>query len=589
MLAAAGVAAGLYGFWILAQARHSLASATALVARESSFPYRTIALDRPLPAGFEPISSAAGHSDPVLFNERLYVCGPAGLFAFDRDGALAAQYRPGLELPPSPLVRMASAGGSLWIASATEGLIVFDGRSLRQIRAEDAGARQLTTVLPLATGRILLGSEKRGVLVWDGRTLGPLHPELSNQHITALAGTDADLWAGTVADGVYRWHAGQLDHAAEAGGLPDPRVLSLAIAGTSTYVGTPLGVAEFVDGRFARKLAEGVFANSLRVQAGVLAVTTLDEGTVAVPLKAGTRTARVAETAQDRSAALLTDHNISALRMDRAGKLWVGYFDRGLDILDPGLTHKTHYEDDHLFCINRIAFDEDLTAVATANGLVLFDAGGKPGRVLGKADGLIANHVTDVLLDARRRSMIVATPAGLTMLEPSGASSLYAFQGLVNNHAYALAASGSRLLVGTLGGLSVLYRGLVTASYTTSNSGLKHNWVTALEAVDDGWFIGTYGAGVLRLDSAGRWSSFPDLERGLVVNPNALTTARDAVYAGTLGAGVAVYSRSSGRWARVTGGLPSLNVTALATGGGYLYIGTDNGLVRIPESQVPRQ
>jgi hypothetical protein len=30
-------------------------------------------------------------------------------------------------------------------------------------------------------------------------------------------------------------------------------------------------------------------------------------------------------------------------------------------------------------------------------------------------------------------------------------------------------------------------------------------------------------------------------------------------------------------------------VTALTSGSGYLYIGTDNGLVRIPESQVPTQ
>jgi len=32
--------------------------------------------------------------------------------------------------------------------------------------------------------------------------------------------------------------------------------------------------------------------------------------------------------------------------------------------------------------------------------------------------------------------------------------------------------------------------------------------------------------------------------------------------------------------------LPSLNVTALTEGNGYLYIGTDNGLVRIPEEKL---
>ena len=33
-------------------------------------------------------------------------------------------------------------------------------------------------------------------------------------------------------------------------------------------------------------------------------------------------------------------------------------------------------------------------------------------------------------------------------------------------------------------------------------------------------------------------------------------------------------------------GLPSKNVTALAAGGGYVYVGTDNGLVRIAEGAL---
>ena len=64
-----------------------------------------------------------------------------------------------------------------------------------------------------------------------------------------------------------------------------------------------------------------------------------------------------------------------------------------------------------------------------------------------------------------------------------------------------------------------------------------------------------------------------------------LATAR-AVYAGSLDAGLYVYNRASGRWSNVRAGLPSGNVTALAARGGYLYIGTDNGLVRAPEGSL---
>jgi ligand-binding sensor domain-containing protein len=55
------------------------------------------------------------------------------------------------------------------------------------------------------------------------------------------------------------------------------------------------------------------------------------------------------------------------------------------------------------------------------------------------------------------------------------------------------------------------------------------------------------------------------------------------VYAGSLSGGLYVYDRAAGRWSNLTAGLPSRNVTALAAHGGYVYVGTDNGLVRFPE------
>jgi hypothetical protein len=244
-------------------------------------------------------------------------------------------------------------------------------------------------------------------------------------------------------------------------------------------------------------------------------------------------------------------------------------------------------EDAHVFCVNRIVHDAErnLSAVATANGLVLFDAAGRQQQVLGRAQGLIADHVTDVALYPG--GMAVATPAGVTFLDEGGARSLYAFHGLVNNHAYTLAGSGGRFLVGTLGGLSILEGGLVRASFTTANSGLRHNWITGLLPVGTDWFVGTYGAGILRLDETGLWHAFPDATAAFEVNPNAMLASGGRVYAGTLGRGLYVYRRDLDRWTPWQAGLPSLNVTALAARDGYLYIGTDNGLVRIPEEALP--
>src|SRR6202030_3679508 len=110
-----------------------------------------------------------------------------------------------------------------------------------------------------------------------------------------------------------------------------------------------------------------------------------------------------------RDDALLADRNVSALSLDGAGRLWIGYFDRGLQILGSG---GARYEDDHLFCVNRIAHDvgRRISAVATANGLVMFDASTTRKRVILREDGLIANQVTDVALRPDG-TMVAATPA----------------------------------------------------------------------------------------------------------------------------------------------------------------------------------
>jgi ligand-binding sensor domain-containing protein len=280
-------------------------------------------------------------------------------------------------------------------------------------------------------------------------------------------------------------------------------------------------------------------------------------------------------------AAQLTDGNVSALALDRLGRLWVGYFDRGLDLLDATGARLVHAEDDHVFCVNRIVHDPEdgLTAVATANGLALFDASGRQRQLLGRADGLIADHVTDLVL--RPGGMAVATPAGLTLLDARGDRSLYAFHGLASNHVYALGASGGTLIAGTLGGVSVLEDDVVQANYTAANSGLTHNWITAIAQVGDEWFAGTYGGGVVRLTRQGQPEPFADLKGQIEINPHAMAVTATHVFAGTLAKGLLVYDRDRGRWTTFEAGLPSINVTALAAGPDALYVGTDNGIVTV--------
>jgi ligand-binding sensor domain-containing protein len=611
------------------RALRALATSESQFASEQNLRYSVRPLPRTTSSRFEWVTAPEQFSQAAEFHERLYLCGSAGLYEYDADGKLGQEYHVGKELPSSPLTEMVTAvladstQPELVIATKSEGLLAFDGSSFRQIRPADPAAREITALLALDSGQLLIGTSKEGVLVYDGKRLGPFHPALSAIHVTELAGDQADLWIGTIDQGVLHWHGGHADSLGEAEGLPDPQVLSLLVAGDRAFVGTPLGVAEFRQGRMERLLARGAFAQSLAVRGTTLVIGTLDQGIARISLAANPVAAGMLHGAEDiddavqvfqsgesmyalasqglyelgerggdgrelfrTSDAVLTEANVSALSVDAKGNLWVGYFNRGLDVIDPAGRRIRRVEDDYVFCVNRIvpARTSGAMAVGTANGLVLFDADAHERQILTSKDGLIADDVTDLAVDPD--GMTIATPAGITFLGSDGARSLYAFQGLVNNHVYALGVSGHELLVGTLGGISVLDRGQIAGSYTTANSGLKQNWISAVVPMGQDWMVGTYGGGIVRLDDSGRFHSYQLATERFEVNPNAMLVTEHHVFAGSLSQGLYVYDRGTDRWSVVTAGLPSENVTALSEKDGYIYIGTDNGLIRAHEEDL---
>jgi len=587
--------------------------------------------------GFETIAAPASFTSATALNGHIFVGGASALNVYNSAGTLERSFHVGLDLPPAPLGRMIVArlrGQSqpqLLIATAGAGILLYDAttETFRQLLPASADLRDVTALAALGSGELLAGTRRHGLLVYNGKTLELFRPEYAEASITALLTVGNDVWAGTQDRGLFHTHAGVTDHLESE--LPDPHVETLGAEGNRVFAATPLGVELLEDGRPSRTVAPNTFAQALFAEPKTLTLSTLTEGATSVPLdsarihtpfsaagnaeptqqfltlpgsddlyavrhdglyrRSGSRWAAVLEPIR----AALTDNNIAALGFAVDGRLWVGTFDRGLDILDPSLTSATHLEDDHLFCINRIALDPQrhTMAVATANGLVLFDTAGKPRQVLTRRDGLISDHVTDVVYtpaSSGEARMTVATPAGLTFVDSTGIQSLYAFQGLVNNHVYALAASadGNELLAGTLGGVSLLTHDAVRRNLTVANSGLRHNWITAALPADGGYMVGTYGAGLMRLDASGHFSPMDLATRNMVINPNAMLGTPTHIFAGSLNQGLWSYSRAAQRWTQITSGLPSLNVTALAARDGILYVGTQNGLVRIAELKLPQ-
>jgi len=651
---AVALALGVLGVAVRAWwlARQAVVESSQRASRSSQLGFTFSPVAGSVNSPFTSIAAAADYRAATIFEGDLFVCGKSALYRYSTDGKLKQVWNVGRELPAAALVTVAVRRGTgtpeLWIGTDGEGAVVFDNHQLRQFRPDRPELRKVSALLGLGDGRMLLGTAEHGLLVTDTKQLSYFHPEFAQAEVTKLAGTKDALWVGTRKAGVWLWRAGEVRRFETE--LPDPQVLSLEADGPRAWVGTPLGIAEFTAGKFSRKLAEGVFSQALGLLAGTpgleatggtLAIGTIDEGILFADLRGqrprpqraafgptGSTSAAVQSFLRTPQALLavsqrtvvrlpdgavsldadregiggqsvpLSDGHVAALWADQQGNLWVGYFDRGLDILRLNANGPTqHIEDDHVFCVNRIKEDEaaNVVAVATANGLALFDRSQQLRQVLNKKDGLIANQATDVLfrrLANGDSSMVVATPAGVSFVEGGSVYSIYAFQGLVNNHVYTLARRGDDLLAGTLGGFSLLRNGLVTASFTTANSSLHQNWITA--SAEDGAdvYLGTYGSGVLKLTVQGSLEQFAtqnpaDGPARVEINPNALWVSRSAVYAGTASQGLAILKKGSDRWRFVAAGLPSWNVTAIAGRDGVLYIGTDNGLVKVAENALP--
>jgi ligand-binding sensor domain-containing protein len=169
---------------------------------------------------------------------------------------------------------------------------------------------------------------------------------------------------------------------------------------------------------------------------------------------------------------------------------------------------------------------------------------------------------------------------------------LSAFHGLPGNQALAL-ASGDELFVGTPSGLGAVDAGRVRWRVASGEGKLPHPWVTALVVSGNELLVGTYGGGVVRRRASGKtpaagtridpsaYETFVETE-GLKVNTGCLVEADGRVYMGTDGHGLYRLSRDRSRFTPLDLPLPSQRVTALLPGPGALFVGTDEGIARLP-------
>ncbi|MBI3652734.1 MAG: hypothetical protein HY231_17060 [Acidobacteria bacterium] len=582
------------------------------------------------------------------FGKQRFLATSGGLLAIDENGNLKHRYTTLEGLPENDLTTLAVFHNRLFIGTAASGMIGFDGNAFTGYRFIKPKAARVNVMLATESA-LLIGTLDGGLFEYDGqkfvrRLNGATGADFSR--ITALLAHQSRIYIGTQDQGLYLWREAHIEHFGATEGLPSQRVTGLALmpAENGIAVATDFGVVMLNDKNEITEVSKQPNITSLAVSGGRLWAGLFSGGLVEIKsgavssvqpvADAGHRTtdnglsqnnpvnvyaasgrlyALTQQGAFERSddstrpafdaiaSAITGDHTLTAghittLALDDAANLWIGYFDRGLDIIAPQSRERlSHLEDDRVREVNFIAVDQtnNRTLIATSRGLVQLDRRLNQTVMTREQGNLIDNAVAHIAFandatgSARSGNRVVlATAGGLTDIANNRARSLTAFHGLASNHLYTSASIGSRLFVGSLAGLVELEGLRVVRSYKTSNSKLSHDWVTALAVADGTLFIGTNGGGVDALMPTGEWVNFADEVGKVEVNQNAMHFDGEKLYVGTSEKGILVYNTREHLWTRISAGLASMNITAITSDDRFIYVGTLNGLTRIEKRVI---
>lgn len=630
LIAAAFIAVTRWNRQITAQ-RQQLEAAASIEVQESQ-------LRAPSTEGITAYLNSSDVRATAVLNGVRYFATSGGLVAVDEGGTVKRRYSTLDGLTDNDLTSLAVFRNRLFIGTATAGMMAFDGNNFTGYRFVKPKATRVSVLLPMET-ELLVGTLDGGLFEYDGeRFTRRLNSATGADFgkVTALLAHDSRLYIGTQDKGLYLWREAQFQRFATPEGLPATRVTGLAAMPSTDEiaVATDFGVVLLNDEGKIRELSKQSNITSIAVSRGRLyaglfsgsiielgadikdtakgtsnsgqteiaglsqttpTITFADEGNLWALTtqgafardESGNRSAFEPVYSPSPNDTILTAAHVTSLAFDNSGRLWVGYFDRGVDVISTETVERlTHIEDDRVREVNFIAFDNDndRALVATSRGLVTLDSRLKQSALTREQGGLIDNAIAHVSFadDAagRGRRLVLATAGGLTDYSQGRARSITAFHGLSSNHLYATESVGSRLYVGSLAGLAELEGLRVVRVFKKSNSKLSEDWVTALAEAEGTLYIGTIG-GVDALLPTGEMVNFADDISKVEVNLNAMHFDGERVYVGTSDKGIFAYNVRERRWSRLSAGLTSPNVTAIASDDRFIYVGTLNGLVRI--------
>ncbi len=418
---------------------------------------------------------------------------------------------------------LGSPARGLWIGTASDGLLRWDGATLRRIHPREGRAPGAVYALAPAPSGVAAASFGTGLVeaTDDGRvTVRGRRDGLPNELPWALLrdGTGA-LWVGTDGGGVARLSEGRVETLTAADGLAHSFVRSIAEDREgSVWIGTNGGLNRLRDRKVVVYGArEGLPDENVRSMArttdGTLWVGT-DSGGIAA-LRGG-------RFVVPPEAAPLRGVPVRALLAGKANELWIGTNTAGLIRLSNGrLTRWTRKEGMPSDIVYALAIDRfgDLWA-GTYGGGVARLSGGRI-EVIDRSRGLPRDVIRSIHHTRDGVTWIGTDGGWLARIQDGSLSVLDSRHGLANDTVFSFHEDAEGLLwIGTAGGLSVLRRDGSLRSVGLADGLPEERVFSILEGDGDGLFMSS-NKGIFRVSRAdllarmeGRRGPVPSLTLG---------------------------------------------------------------------------
>ncbi|MBI2215437.1 MAG: hypothetical protein HYU52_17445 [Acidobacteria bacterium] len=470
-----------------------------------------------------------------------------------------------------------TSDNTLWLGTST-GVVTYRDGVFHKLPEAGVADELVNAIEQTADGTIWIASWGGLTRVVDGHA-ERMKLALPNDLLNALAADrDGSLWIATAKAGLVRYHDGHVTVFTTADGLASDTVVTLLEDGNgAAFIGTTAGLQRIENGRIRR--VEGIPDDQ------ITALRRDRDGNIWV----GTYSSGLFRMSGERVSAYgiydgLLNPTVRAIFEDEAGNLWIGS-NRGLEMLHAGaFVNWTEREGLGNDFARALFEDRDGTLWAgTASGLSRWNGT----AWVASSDSRLAKEYVLAIEQHPDGSMWFGTPRGLYHVDRGRTTLLTAADGLSSNGVRAIHADRrGALWVATDYGVNRIFPDGSIESYA-GRGGLGPDYAIAIAETPDGTIWVATGAGLGEFDgTAFKLHSAP---RQFPSNHLFALHADDdgTLWIATDGDGLIRFRRDQAHVFTRRDGLPNdkiQSITADLKGG--LWIGTSRGAFRLERSEL---